>query len=253
MVGVGGAKNMAVRKVLKEGLCTAKPMVVVAAANTSAAPRAQKAARNIALHTAEAFVAAMRAAPELRGENLACAFAMEAARGAKGRTAAGVPRDFLVSAYLTAVESAVSFRIARRARKGAQCSARRMVEVGGVLSWAAQRAQRVARHTANATEEVSGAHFRAMVFVQRVFMVGHCSVLRMEVVRGALSWIVLRVLEGGLIIVSGMAVGSDANWRAVERAHKEALISARHTGVARGAHGAIQVQVIVRVPLVTGL
>lgn len=87
MVGEGGAKKLAVIKELKERPFTAKPMEAVAAASTSAAPRAQKVALSTASHMEVATVAGTKIAPEPQGENLACAFAMVAAKGAKGRTA----------------------------------------------------------------------------------------------------------------------------------------------------------------------
>ncbi|THU51600.1 hypothetical protein C4D60_Mb06t32720 [Musa balbisiana] len=92
MVGDGGAKNQAVKRVLKGEPSFAKRMGVVADANTLAALRVLKAALIIALPMVVADVVAMKVAAELQEINLVYASGTEVGRGARGRIAPKVQK-----------------------------------------------------------------------------------------------------------------------------------------------------------------
>ena len=112
--------------------------------------------------------------------NLACASGMEAARGARWRTAKEVQKVILASASRMAVEGAVKFQSAPRVPREAQSSVRHMVEESAAHSWVAPKELKVALLSARGTVEVSAAHFRAVVSAQRVYMGAPISAWHME-------------------------------------------------------------------------
>lgn len=98
MVVEGDAKRMVVRKELRAGQFTAKPMVVDEDVNISGARRALKAEQTSVLHMEVVVVAAMKDVPELLGGNLDYASSMEAARDARRRAARRVQKVTLACA-----------------------------------------------------------------------------------------------------------------------------------------------------------
>jgi len=130
-------------------------------------------------------VVVRKAVHALHVESLACASSMEAARGARGRTAREVLKDTLASASLMVVEGAVSFQIVQRVPREAQSSARRTVEGSAAHSPAVPKELKVALLSARGTVEVSAAPTRVAVCAQRVSTVGPSTVLLTVVGRGA--------------------------------------------------------------------
>ncbi|OEL21924.1 putative WRKY transcription factor 19 [Dichanthelium oligosanthes] len=139
-------------------------------------------------------------------ESLACASSMEAARGARGRTAREVQKDIRAFASLMAVEGVVSFWIVQRVPREAQSFARHTVEESAAHSQVVPKELKVALLSARGTVEVSAAPTRAVVYAQRVSMVGRSTVLLTVVGRGAQFQAVPRVLEGGRNTVCAMVV-----------------------------------------------
>ncbi|URE24770.1 hypothetical protein MUK42_34668 [Musa troglodytarum] len=82
MAGEGGARNLDVKRVLKEGQSFAKRMEAVVGVNILAAQRVQKGALITALPTVVANVAVMKVAAVLQEVNQVYASSMEVARGA---------------------------------------------------------------------------------------------------------------------------------------------------------------------------
>ncbi|URE08585.1 hypothetical protein MUK42_22170 [Musa troglodytarum] len=242
MVGDGGAKNQAVKRVLKGEPSFAKRMGVVADVNTLAALRALKAALIIALPMVVADVAAMKVAAELQEINLVYASGTEVGRGARGRIAPKVQKVIPDSASLMVVAGAVNFQHVQRVHRGVQCSARHMVGVNDVHFRVAPRELKGALPSARGMVEESAAHFRVEVSAPRVCMVGPYSVLPMVVGRGALFLGAPRVLEDALAFVCAMEGASDASPWIAEKALRETLIFARHMEEANGAHGIKQAQ-----------
>lgn len=181
--------------------------------------------------------------------NLACASGMEAARGARWRTAKEVQKVILASASRMAVEGAVNFQSAPRVPREAQSSVRRMVEESAAHSWVAPKELKVALLSARGTVEVSAAHFRAVVSAQRVCMVELIIVLLTAVGRGALCQAAPRALEGGQNTVYAMVVVRGASSRVVKKVRRAALISVRHMEEANAALGARWAQALVSVDL----
>lgn len=128
----GGVREMVVRKEQKAGQHSARPMVVVEGVNTWDAPKVLKGVLISALPMeVESDVVLMEVAIALRGGSLAFAFVMVVERGARSKIAPRAQRGLLVSALLMEVVDVAMFLNVLKVLRGAQNSARLMVEGKG--------------------------------------------------------------------------------------------------------------------------
>lgn len=167
-------------KVLKAALRTAKPMVVVAAANSLVAPRAQRGKQITVSLMVEAAAVNILAVLKLHGESLGGVSSTVAGRDARLKVAFEVPRGRLGYAFLMVVVGDVSIRTAARGLRAAHCTAKGMVVGGGAFSMAAAKVQREARLCAKHTVVGNDACSKEEAFAQRAYTGPLTTAWRME-------------------------------------------------------------------------
>lgn len=176
-------------------------------------------------------------APEPLEENLDCAYVMVVVKDARWRIALKVQKGYLVFASPMVVAGGVSLPLALKVLKEAPCSVKHMVAENGALLKDALKVPKEVPLSVKGTAGENVVHLKVVVFVLRVFMAGPYFVSHMVAEKDVLYLVAPEVQGGGLIAVFAMVVVSGANLRAVGKALRVALTTAKPMVVEKDARG----------------
>lgn len=223
MAGDRDARNLDATKVPRVGRHTARPMEEGTGASTWDALKVQKVRPTTALHmVAEGVVGFLGVAPEQHVASQAFASSMVEERGAVWKDAPVVLRGKLACASHMVVDAVANSLVVQRVRRGALCSAKHMVVESVAYLLAAPKEPKGVRLFAKHMVVESGVSLMVVVSAPKVYTEAQTFVWPMVVGRGVLFQDAPRVLEGVLIVVSGMEVGNAASLRTVEKVLKVA-------------------------------